>query len=601
MREAVLAVALAALMVTGVLVWAPWQEPESHELTEADDQTGAPGDVDPAKPVELSEFADRFVERPAAIERAGRLVYGPFLIPPGQDMNRLTLELPVHGGFITSVAPQLFDAETGTVPTNQQMHIHHAHWFEPSTDPTEEYYTLNLAWVFGTGEERTKGTFNDRSAAEPEGPQYGIQVAAGAPQALIYMIHNKEAVAQNVYVALDVSFVYGTAEDILATSSCGTLETGEACRAGQQFHAVNGKLWGTTFDVPRQPMDVGSDADGLYIHPIDIPADAPERLATDHLGRFFTAPQAGTLVGGAGHLHPNGREVIVANLGPEGSACEADLDGDGFPGVTLFRSHKIDQVPGAFPASEEYQMGATKHGFRAPIREGDRITQLAVYANDHYASYGAMSFAGLYIDRAQAPAARDGPCTLDNTGPVLLEGDPVGGSPIETTWNRNWDYDAPHCGVDGYPECEREHTDTRQSVAAAAVHIAGFYYLPGDRTLSGDLGAPVKVTKGQKLTFVNEDAAIGVRHTVTGCAWPCNGKYVANYPHPDGLFDSGKMGNADPIDNGGVVADPNSPLGYALAPDMMPVWELDTDDLEKGMYSYFCRIHPWMRGSIEVA
>ncbi len=597
MREAILAVGLAALMVTGVLVWAPWQEPQSQELTEAQEPT-APGDVEPAQPVEVSQFADRFIERPAAIERAGRLVYGPFSIPPGQDMNRLTLELPVHGGFITSVAPQLFDAESGTVPTNQQMHIHHAHWFEPSTDPNEEYYTLNLAWVFGTGEERTKGTFNDRSAVEPDGPQYGIWVNAGAPQALIYMIHNKEAVAQNVYVALDVSFVYGAADAIKAKDSCGALEAGETCRAGQDFHAVNGRLWGTTFDVPREPIDQGGD--GIYVHPIDIPADHPTRRDTDHLGRFFTASHDGLLVGGAGHLHPNGREVIVANLGPEGSACEADLDGDGLPGITLFRSHKIEQVPDAFPASEEYQMGATKHGFRAPIREGDRIAQFAIYANDHYASYGAMSFAGLYIDRQQPPAPRDSPCSLENTAPVLLEGDPVGGSPIETTWNRNWDYEAPHCDVPGAPACETELTNVADSIPAAAVHIANFLYTPGDRALAGDLGAPVQVAKGNKLLFINEDAALGIRHTITGCAWPCNGKYVANYPHPDGLFDSGKLGNIDPIDNGGVIADPNSPIGYGIAPDMMPAWELDTTELDEGLYSYFCRIHPWMRGAIEV-
>ena len=52
----------------------------------------------------------------------------------------------------------------------------------------------------------------------------------------------------------------------------------------------------------------------------------------------------------------------------------------------------------------------------------------------------------------------------------------------------------------------------------------------------------MQVKKGTSLTFVNEDAALGIRHTVTTCAWPCNGPYVAN----------------------------------------------------------FCRIHPWMRGAFEV-
>lgn len=560
-----------------------------------------PTNTEPPQPVSPVQIFERYEERPVGTERAMRLLYGPFTIPPGQDNNRITIDVPVHDGFLTTVAPTLYDVETGATPSNQEVHIHHAHWFRASDDPSDEYYTANLAWVFGTGEERTKGGFNARSDVDPEGPRYGIYIGSAEPQALIYMLHNKLDQAINLYVALDVDFVYGSADEIQAADGCPALIDGEVCRAGETFHNVNGKLWGTTFDVPRQPVIEGGD--GWYVHPIDIPEDWSSRRATDDLGRYFVAPADGTLVGTAGHLHPNGKEVIIANLGPADSGCEADIDGDGLPGTTLLRSQKIEQVPEAFPGSEEYQMGVTKDGFRAPIRAGDRITQFAVYANDEHATYEAMSFAGLYVDRQQPPEPREGGCTVENTGPYLLEGDPIGGDPTEGVWNREWTYEAPdHCGVDiGWPACERELAELPTGVEQVTdtVHIAGFLYVPGDQSLSGDMGAPLRVTKGDTIRFVNEDVGAGIRHTVTSCKFPCNGKYVANYPHPDGDFDSGKMGNLDPIDGGGVQTG-GDPLGFSLADDTSPVWDLDTSELEPGLYSYYCRIHPWMRGWIEV-
>jgi hypothetical protein len=250
-------------------------------------------------------------------------------------------------------------------------------------------------------------------------------------------------------------------------------------------------------------------------------------------------------------------------------------------------------------------MGASKHGWRAPIRAGDRITQFALYDNGKYASYEAMTFAGLYTDRGQAPAPR-GPegCTLANTQASLLPGDPWGGDPTQSVVNRDphagHTEESEYCGILGHPPCDTEMADPEKGLAAGAVHIAGFLYAPGDRALAGQAGLPVQVAKGSGLAFVNEDAAIGVRHTVTSCAWPCNGRYVANYPQPDGLFDSGKMGNTDPIDGGGVVTSGGPLFGAGLSDDALPAWTLDTAGLEPGLYAYFCRIHPWMRGSLEV-
>ncbi|MEK6975614.1 MAG: hypothetical protein AABY18_04640 [Candidatus Thermoplasmatota archaeon] len=555
-------------------------------------------------PAEPLQVFDRFESRSAGIEREMRLLYGPFPIAPGSDFNRITAELPVHDGFMTAVSPNLYTAADGVTPSNQHLHIHHAHWFRTSDDPSEDYYTLNLAWIFGTGEERTQGSLHDRANADPDGPRYGIRMEPLVPQALIFMLHNKMPDPALVYVALDVTFVYGSAEDIAAANGCPDIQPGEGCQAGKQFHNLYGKLWGTTFDVERQRVEDGGD--GLYIHPAEIPEGDATRRDTDALGRMFTASADGTAIAAAGHLHPNGREVVVANLGPSGSACEADLDGDGFPGVTLMRSTKIEEEPAAWPHSENYQMGATKHGWRAPVREGDRITQFAVYDNDDYASYEAMSFVGFYVDRDQPPAARGAEgCTLANTQASLLPLDPWGGLPSETVINRGGhedghDHGSDYCGIPGYPACDLAMANPEPGVATNLVTITQFAYTPGSRSLPDQLGRPIQVARGSTLTFVNNDMAATVRHTVTSCQWPCNGPYVANYPQPDGVFDSGKLGNFDPIDGGGVVTEGGPLAGYGLAEEADPVYDLDTSGLEPGLYSFYCRVHPWMRGSLQV-
>ena len=538
----------------------------------------------PEEVISPLEIVDRYIPRTPGVEKDMRFFFGPFVIPPGQDLNRVTLDVPVHGGFIVAIAPNLVDAATGHTPSNQEMHIHHAHWFRVSDDPSDEYYTANLAWIFGTGEERTQGSWNDRSAAEVGGPRYGIHIPEGQPQALIYMLHNKDAAAKTVYVTLDVRFVYGDASEIEAASDCPLLQDGEVCSAGDTFHDVKGRLWGSTFDVPRE-----ATGDGEYVHPVDIPLAAPSRQPSDDLGRYFVAPHDGTAIASAGHLHPNGVQVVVANLGPANSGCEADLDNDGFPGVSLYYSRKIHEHPDEPLESEEYQMGATQFGWRAPIHAGDRIAQFGVYKNDLYASYEAMSYVGLYVDRLQTPEpyGEEG-CTAENLAAYLVDDSPL--DPRETVLNHAWkeNHVHPFCGWGDHPACDRPEEPREPGVETDTVHIADFLYVPGDQSLTGPLGAPPRVAQGTPLTFVNEDVGITVRHTVTSCPWPCNGPYTANYPQPDGDYDSGKLGNLDYID-GGITGD-----------DTVPVWSLETEDLEPGEYAYYCRIHPWMRGAFEV-
>src|SRR5262249_59520681 len=106
-----------------------------------------------------------------------------------------------------------------------------------------------------------------------------------------------------------------------------------------------------------------------------------------------------------------------------------------------------------------------------------------------------------------------------------------------------------------------------------------------DLTLGGAARRPPTVHQGQSLRFVNEDALAGrpVWHTITSCRAPCNATTGIAYPLANGPvdFDSGELGLGGP-----PTADR---ISWATPPT-----------LPAGTDTYFCRIHPFMRGSFRV-
>ena len=102
-----------------------------------------------------------------------------------------------------------------------------------------------------------------------------------------------------------------------------------------------------------------------------------------------------------------------------------------------------------------------------------------------------------------------------------------------------------------------------------------------------------KTWRGQTLKFKNFDAAASTNsfHTITACKAPCNGSTGIAYPVANGpvTFDSGELGfNGN---NGGL---PSAPAADRDS------WTVPTN-LKAGTYTYFCRIHPFMRGSFRIA
>lgn len=492
----------------------------------------------------LTRRGDRYVPKPAGTVENLTFYFGPYLIPPGHDMNRPDIEVPVQNGFMLSVKPSLRRFQDLSTPTHMEAHIHHAHWFRADPGNGEDnYFSGNAEWVFGNGDEETKGDFTQRSAADPTGPIYGQFIPAGNPQAMIYMIHNKTAAPLLTYMVLDVKFIHGTADEIKTAT-------------GQDVHDVAGMLMGKTYDVPRKP-----DGPGTQVGP----------------STTWTSTTEGTIIGMGGHLHPGGERLIVENLGPAASPCPDT--GNGLGGTLLFNSDAIQRK--VFP-SEDFQMEVTHPGFRAPIHVGDRIRIDGVYENKDHAWYQVMTHMGMYIDKAQPPQGR--------CAPYIVGRDAVhrtGVDPNEGVWNRHWTgHPDPWCGARSHGPCDLPEKSAPTEKPATTVTIGDFTYSPGNRTAGSDAGGEIATTTyGKPITFVDGDRAANIRHTISTCAWPCNGPYVGNYPTADGRWDSGTIG-WDVIDN------PNDdPARYSATTPA---------DLPRGRYAYFCRIHPWMRGAFEV-
>ncbi|MFL5845483.1 MAG: hypothetical protein ACJ762_12390 [Solirubrobacteraceae bacterium] len=522
----------------------------------------------------------RYIPKPAGTREVSKLWFGPYVVPPGQDMNRVDLDLPLRDGYLVSIEPTMARVADLSVPSHQEAHIHHAHWFALDPGNEEDNYTFgNSEWIFGNGDEETKANFEERSAADPDGPNYGEYIGASGPQLMIYMLHNKTNQPLNTWIVLDVTFVHGT--------------KAELNKPGQKpWHDVSGVLFGRTFDVPRQ-----ADGDGKW----DTTHDMPKPI-------IWTSTLEGTIVGTGSHVHPGGEEIITENLGPADNPCPDD--GRGFGGTTLLDADVLWHYGALF--SEDYQTEVTNPYWRAPLHKGDRIRITGIYENKEHAWYTAMTHNGFYVDEAQPPKGRCAPYLIGGKKPMrtvtkkvkkgvkyridkrgklvrkviwATKRKKVGMDIIDGVPNREWGHDHDTlCGLQyGKPECNRPAEPRPTGPFTNEVVISDFLYVPGDTSLSGSPGAVPRVHAGQSLTFVNGDQAANIRHTVTTCELPCNGAYVANYPWANGAWDSGTLGY-DAIDGG-------SPDPISSTPP----------DLAIGRYAYFCRIHPWMRGQFEVA
>jgi hypothetical protein len=248
------------------------------------------------------------------------------------------------------------------------------------------------------------------------------------------------------------------------------------------------------------------------------------------------------------------------------------VDRDG-KSKALFTSRAHYYEP-AGAVSWDVAMGQTRQDWRVTVKPGDKLSVHATYdvkRADWYEVMGIMPIAVYYgTDAGGVDALDEG----IETGGVLTHGHldenrNHGGEPVSPVLDPRWLPSAP--------------------APAGPIGIEEYEYEQGDLDATGSAANPPAVLPGQSLTFLNHDAepAENAFHTITSCRAPCNRSTGIAYPISDGqvTFDSGQLGF--------------NYAGFGAPAADRDTWTTPTD-LKPGTYTYFCRVHPFMRGSFRV-
>jgi plastocyanin len=493
--------------------------------------------------------------------------YGPVTIQPGQNVIRInsTDLFPQVPGYITRFDPELIYAD-GRVPPVDVLHLHHAVWLVGQTGGNcGDLFSLFSASQnpqFAVGEEKTIQQL-------PQG--FGWHSSPSDCWYVNDMLHDLVAQPAQVYIVWRVDFVpedvvNGPGEPVMHTVKTKWMDVAGNPSAYPVFDALRSDGQNGRYTFPDQ-------APAADLGPCSLSGRPPESHGCLGQAQTWTPSQDVTLIGTAGHLHPGGLDTQLKVT--RGSQTK-----------TLFTSNAHYYEP-AGEVSWDVSMGATQSGsgpngayapasdWRVKLQTGDKLSVHTTYDTsraDWYEVMGIMPVAVYYGTDVGGVDAISGnpPQTEELTHTHLAENDNHGGEPS------------------GMPD-----PLSLPSVAAPSkgIHIKKFSYL-------GDLAAGWKVptvAPGQSLTFTNEDAdpSVNAFHTITACRAPCTGKTGIAYPIANGpvTFDSGELGYNG---NNGAF-----PLLSAPAADRN-TWKTPAS-LAAGTYTYFCRIHPFMRGSFRVA
>ena len=304
----------------------------------------------------------------------------------------------------------------------------------------------------------------------------------------------------------------------------------------------NGKYY-PVFDVAR-----GDGGDGKLTVPDEV---SPSPYGSGVRRNEWTADRDMTLVATAGHVHPGGLWTDLSVV--RGNRAQR-----------VFRSRANYYDPNG-PVSWDLSMDHSPPDWRVGVRKGEKLRISTTYDSARAATYEDMGIMLVF--------AADGYGPDPFANPPSTKGAPTHGQMPEAT---NYGGEAT-----GRPD-PRKLPDG--GTVQNGVGIAGFTYLPGDQ--AGPFPQPPVIGPGQQLRFGNFDAAASIWHTVTACRAPCNRTTGVSYPLADGeiQFDSGQLGYG--------------PEG--ITPTAQRADWYTPKNLPGGTYTYFCRVHPYMRGSFRV-
>jgi plastocyanin len=319
----------------------------------------------------------------------------------------------------------------------------------------------------------------------------------------------------------------------------------------------NGETY-PVFDIPRNS---GHSGEFTY------PDDATDPYKGGPAKNVWTVDADGVLLATAGHVHPGGLRDDLW-LQRKGAVVPTDRAKPGASDtVHLFSSVSHYYEP-AGPVSWDVTMSATPDDWRVQVHKGDKLSVTATYDSARATWYEGMGIMVLWM---AAGANGADPFTKDvNVPGVLTHGH------------------LPENDNHGGPAPDPEHyidvtkLPSKMLPNGYVIPISNFVYARGDMSIATSVPT---IKAGQSLTFKNLDSPLGngIWHTITACLSPCDGKTGIAFPLADAkiVFDSGELGIAD------------------LPASGTDTWSTPTN-MPPGTYTYFCRIHPFMRGAFRI-
>jgi hypothetical protein len=494
---------------------------------------------------------------------------GPYLVRPGANLILVDYKhvpKPRVDGYMVRMAPNLRYTLPngkccGKIPRVDIIHLHHGVWLSNGAAGAGEGNTSYDGFYpfMASGEEKTIYEF-------PQG--YGYPVGGKDFWVFNYMIHNLTAKAAHVYVNYTIDYVP------LSDPASRSITPVHPIWMDVMDHHIY-----PVFNVYRH-----SGKNGKFTFP-DMAKNPYGRTKAPYRAKApldeFTIDHPGTLIGTAGHLHPGGLYDDLDLIRPGVTPFPGAIKGTSGPNsVRLFRSHAhyFDQRG---PISWDMAMAATAGDWRPLLKAGDVLRISTTYDTRRASWYESMGI--MVAWEAWNTAGGIDPFThgLDETGHVthghLAEDNNHGGA-----------YSLGYNPM-RFPDCRRSR-----------VNIAGFQYDPGDFRATGSNRCIPTITQGHSLTFVNEDASpaplsgpfnplapspayvASIFHTVTSCQNPCGLNTGISYPLANGKggYDSAQLGFGTPAANR---------ISWSTPKGLRP-----------GVYTFFCRIHPFMRGVFRI-
>jgi plastocyanin len=370
-------------------------------------------------------------------------------------------------------------------------------------------------------------------------PGYGYRYEATDRWLLSYMIHDLTPRGTDVWITYDLDFLPATSREATSIQPARPI----------WMDVHNGSPY-PVFDVIK-----GSGTDGTFTYP-DQAADPYKQHPPANV---WTVDRDGVLIGTGGHLHPGG---LYDDLWIERANQTAHL----------FRAEARYFEP-AGAVSWDVATTVTAPSWRVAVHAGDSLRITSTYDTTRSSWYESMGIMVAWM--ADAPTQAAVATTAEQPADAFT-------TPVDQPGVLTHGHLPENDNHGGTGTQFADPTERTTAPASAAVGITDFVYAAGDLST---VDAVPAVKPGDTLTFHNNDAPIGpgIWHTITSCRAPCNATTGVAYPLADGdiAFDSGELGIAGPPTAGRVD------------------WQTPAD-LAPGLYTYFCRIHPFMRGAFSV-